>query len=233
MEDPLDPKAVADIVRSLRRDLDISQAKLAEILRVNQAAVSQYEVGKILPSTEVLLKMSALASISLPENHELQTVIISAIARRIGVYDGGGWEVFLKKGKIRVIPKWSGLLNVQTEFLEEVKAFLAENPLTFEVPSHLVRILRLYRENHRDPGIVNVLRRAADYIEVELKLDRRAAHDTRRRTSLADIVRDEKRVAALEKRMAKLRAAEAGGAATPESVSKSTRAVRARRSASR
>jgi hypothetical protein len=188
--------------------------------------VSQYEIGKTVPSTEILLKMSALASISLPENDELQTAIVCSIARRIGVYDSQAWEAHLKDGTIRVLPRWSGLLNVQTEFIEEVKAFLTENPLTFEVPSHLVRILRLYRENHRAPGVVNIFRRAADYIEVELKLRFSAGQAP----PVASLARDEKRLAALDKRLAKLKAAEAASARASKAATKPARTGRPRRS---
>jgi len=51
-------------IRKLRKDKGISQLKLAELLGVNQTAVSQWERGVTTPSSRMLLQLSTIFNVA-------------------------------------------------------------------------------------------------------------------------------------------------------------------------
>ena len=53
-----------DSLRKLRKDKGLSQQGLAELLDVNQSAISQWERGITSPSSRMLLKLSQIFSIN-------------------------------------------------------------------------------------------------------------------------------------------------------------------------
>lgn len=53
-----------NIIKELRLKMGISQQKLADILFVNQTAVSQWERGTSKPSSEMLIKLSYIFNVS-------------------------------------------------------------------------------------------------------------------------------------------------------------------------
>lgn len=55
---------VLDSLRKLRKDKGLSQQGLAELLDVNQTAISQWERGITSPSSRMLLKLSQIFSIN-------------------------------------------------------------------------------------------------------------------------------------------------------------------------
>lgn len=44
-------------LRDLRQDKDLSQAKLGEILNIQQAAISKYELGTLEPNLQMIIKI--------------------------------------------------------------------------------------------------------------------------------------------------------------------------------
>lgn len=55
---------ISDRLRSLRTSKNLTQQKLADILKVTKSAVSAYEVGTRLPSYDVLLKIANIYHVS-------------------------------------------------------------------------------------------------------------------------------------------------------------------------
>lgn len=46
------------MIKQLREDREISQQELADLIKLNRATLSQIETGKVLPTIDVLLKIS-------------------------------------------------------------------------------------------------------------------------------------------------------------------------------
>lgn len=54
-----------DVLKELRKQKKISQAKLADDLHVTQATVSRWETGEMLPTIDILNELSRYFSVSL------------------------------------------------------------------------------------------------------------------------------------------------------------------------
>ncbi|MCL2445227.1 MAG: helix-turn-helix domain-containing protein [Oscillospiraceae bacterium] len=55
---------MATILRRLRSQKGLTQAQLAQQLRVHQTAVSQWECGRTYPDRETIIKLAAFYSVS-------------------------------------------------------------------------------------------------------------------------------------------------------------------------
>lgn len=69
-----------DMIQTLRKSRNLSQVQLAEKLGVSKQTVSNWENNNILPSIDMLLKISKLFSVScdyLLEQHERRYLEIS------------------------------------------------------------------------------------------------------------------------------------------------------------
>jgi transcriptional regulator with XRE-family HTH domain len=53
----LDPKAVGNRIRDIRRDSGLNQAEFGQKLGIGQGQLSKYELGLSVPNAEVLLKL--------------------------------------------------------------------------------------------------------------------------------------------------------------------------------
>ncbi|MCL2194797.1 MAG: helix-turn-helix domain-containing protein [Oscillospiraceae bacterium] len=55
---------MATVLRKLRSQKGLTQAQLAQQLRVHQTAVSQWECGRTYPDRETIIKLAAFYSVS-------------------------------------------------------------------------------------------------------------------------------------------------------------------------
>lgn len=58
-------KIVGERLRTLREVMQISQAKMAELVRMKQSSINRYEGGETSPSYEVLLKYADYFDVSI------------------------------------------------------------------------------------------------------------------------------------------------------------------------
>lgn len=140
-----DPGDLPQIVRTLRDRLRDTQAEFAEFLGVAQTTVSQYEKGRSIPSTEVLVKMMFLSSWA-----DLREAIIQHIQQRFGTQNDDDWE-----------ERFKAFYRMRNRSSAPVV------PL-FDVSADVARIFQLYRKHRARPESDDVFRKAADYIEVQL-----------------------------------------------------------------
>jgi len=54
-----------NVIKELRKQKKISQAKLAENIHVTQATVSRWETGEMLPTLDILTELSKYFSVSI------------------------------------------------------------------------------------------------------------------------------------------------------------------------
>lgn len=255
LDDSADPKALAKIVRSLRKTLGWSQSKLAETLGIDQTTVSQYELGRAAPSTEVLIKLSALAP-----NKELR----EAFGRLVGVRFSGFWEATFfalsEKDKKAFINAF--MQPPRRRFVFDLAEVLSRP----EAPSFLQEIMSLYLRFRNRSDAPQIFEEASTWLRVQFQmrdyLDQKAAHqsdsdaalpfdqieaDLRESASeplartgghadvagFADILRDVELIASLKKRIAELEVAEGAAPRPAKTAVDITKAGRSRRSKSK
>lgn len=63
----MNTQLIADYLKRLRREHDLTQEDLAEELHISRQAVSRWETGSALPDSEVLLQLSKLYRLSINE----------------------------------------------------------------------------------------------------------------------------------------------------------------------
>lgn len=63
----MNTQLIADYLKRLRREHDLTQEDLAEELHISRQAVSRWETGSALPDSEVLLQLSKLYHLSINE----------------------------------------------------------------------------------------------------------------------------------------------------------------------
>lgn len=164
------PPTLAEAVRLIRLVLGWSQAKFGAALGLDQSTISQYEIGRAVPSVEVLMKINTLTK---KEKIAVRDTIFKQIEDRIGRGAVGDfWDDAL--GQYDNEPatppesKWSSGKQQESLFSEELRSYYVADKLAFEISQDLVRLLRLYRQHHNQRRASAAFRKAADFIEVEL-----------------------------------------------------------------
>ena len=61
-------------LKEARSKKDIKQSELAEIMGTTQTRISEYEVGKVLPSLERLIQLAQILDVSLDELVEFKKI---------------------------------------------------------------------------------------------------------------------------------------------------------------
>ena len=122
----------------------MTQAQLAETLGVERSTVSQYEIGRAAPSTEVLVKMSRLA----PDNTRLRTAIDAEINKRAESYFD-----HQRRGRRRSFA------------LDMAKVLSRE-----DAPEFLREIMTLYLKYRRRPEAEQLFKNASTGLRIQLQL---------------------------------------------------------------
>jgi transcriptional regulator with XRE-family HTH domain len=163
---------LGDVVRRIRKDLGATQAIFAQSLGVDQTAVSHYETGRIVPSTDVLLILHGLAS-----NREAQGSIRKALGSRVSRMSDSEMSDLLAsiEKSPEAIPDMAIISRALKTLIERTTRYgrflkeaqkLIESGL--EVPPSLSDIVRLYREHGRSPKVRTLFQKALGYLEVEI-----------------------------------------------------------------
>ena len=74
----MDAKKTGELIATLRRELNLKQCDLAELLGVTNKAISRWETGRGYPDIETLPKISEVLNVSIPEllsGERMQSVI--------------------------------------------------------------------------------------------------------------------------------------------------------------
>ncbi|HZL27539.1 MAG TPA: helix-turn-helix transcriptional regulator [Acidobacteriaceae bacterium] len=156
---PDESASLTQTIRLLRKTLGWSQAKLAGTIGIDQTTVSQYEIGRAVPPTEVLIKMSALAP---------NKGIREAIGRQLGHRFNGFWEETFfalpesdKKAFINAF-----MQPPRRRFMFDLTEVLGRP----EAPEFLREIISLYLRFKKHPDAERTFEQAVAWLRVQFQM---------------------------------------------------------------
>ena len=206
-------------MQQVRTRRGFRQADLARVLGCKQNTVSKWESGKAHPGTESLIRLWQMA------DETERKLIRSYLLEQFSFLSEPEQNAFMREA-----------LSPHRHFSLDIAALLSKP----ETPEFLKKVMSLYLRHGKRTDANEIFTQAVTWLSLQFQMreyvDRRDASreilpaplrssgDDAGLANLADLVRDEKRLAALEKRMVKLRASEiAAKTATPKGGAKPAR----------
>ena len=152
-------ESATPLVRRVRQHLRLTQAALAERLKIKQTTISQYETGRAEPSLEVMMRLQHL----MPDGGDLYMELSREIAARV--------QSLSEEERDEMLPI---VIRYDEPTFEDLVRSLIGHLRSAQAAPGMLKILRLYLKTGNAQDLWPVFEKAAGYIEVELAQRKRS-----------------------------------------------------------